>query len=269
MVQTQTCQAQFDIEGKLAHFFVQVSRAHGRTLLLDYDGTLAQFRSDPSQATPYREVPPLLDRIRKNTDTRVVIVSGRRAQDAARLLGLENIEVWGCHGLERLHADGASEIVQLDGQTLLAISQANELLTRLGLAELLEHKPVGTAIHWRGREAMSADVAEKVRSVWSMLANKEGLRLEPFDGGMEIRVTNRNKGDVVNTILAEMGENTTVAYLGDDRTDEDAFAALEGRGLRVLVRDRFRETAADVWIRPPEGLLGFLGAWSAACGGGS
>ena len=79
--------------------------AQQRALLLDYDGTLARFRTDADRATPYHEVPPLLDRIRKHTDTRLVIVTGRRAYDAARLLGLKHIEVWGCHGLERLHAE--------------------------------------------------------------------------------------------------------------------------------------------------------------------
>jgi trehalose-phosphatase len=93
--------------------------------------------------------------------------------------------------------------------------------------------------------------------------------LEDFDGGMEIRVAATNKGDVVRAILSEMTRDSVIAYLGDDRTDEDAFVALDGRGLGVLVRTEFRETEADVWLRPPEGVLTFLTAWLAACGGAS
>lgn len=258
-----------DVQRRLSGFFEQLARAPERALLLDYDGTLAQFRADADKATPYREVPALLDRIRKRTDTRLVIVTGRRAYDAARLLGLKHVEVWGCHGLERLYANGTYEMPGIDDRLLEAISDADRLLTLEGLSGLLERKPAGTAIHWRGREAISAEVTQKVQNVWARLRNKDGLRLEGFDGGMEIRVAAANKGDVVRAILSEMGRDSAVAYLGDDRTDEDAFMALQGRGLSVLVRSEFRETAADVWIRPPEGVLTFLADWSAACGGAS
>lgn len=61
-----------------------------------------------------------------------------------------------------------------------------------------------------------------------------------------------------------------VAYLGDDQTDEDAFRALEKlgeHGLSVLVRTHVRETAADIWIKPPEQLIEFLENWLLASGG--
>jgi trehalose 6-phosphate phosphatase len=75
----------------------------------------------------------------------------------------------------------------------------------------------------------------------------------------------RDKGDAVSTILGEIGPEVPVAYLGDDRTDERAFLALRTQGLGVLVRPRWRETAAALWIRPPEGLQEFLKHWLQAC----
>ncbi len=271
MTKAQVCnpEVSIDVQTRLSEFFAKLSQARQRALLVDYDGTLARFCTDADHATPYREVPPLLDRIRTYSDTRLVVVTGRRAYDAARLLGLKHVEVWGCHGLERLHANGTYEMPGIDERLLETIADADELLISEGLSELLEHKPAGTAIHWRGREAISAEVKQKVQNVWLRLPNKEGLHLQAFDGGMEIRVAATNKGDVVRTILSEMGGAAAVAYLGDDRTDEDAFLALEGRGLRVLVRGKFRETAADVWISPPEELVELLTHWIAACGGAS
>lgn len=265
--ETYSPETSVDVQRRLSAFFEQLASATERALLLDYDGTLARFCTDAEHATPYRDVPPLLDRIRKHTATRVVIVTGRRAFDACRLLGLKHVEVWGCHGMERLHPDGTIEMPVVDDRLLQTISEADQLLNAEGLSQLLEHKPAGTAIHWRGREAIAADVSQKVQTVWSRLPDKDGLRLEPFDGGLEIRVAATNKGHVVRTILSELGRDAAVAYLGDDRTDEDAFLALAGHGLSVLVRDEFRDTAADVWIRPPEGLIDFLTAWNAACGG--
>ncbi len=269
MTRAQTHDASIDTQRRLSEFFEQVARAPERALLLDYDGTLAPFQPDTSRATPYRDVPAGLERIRNATDTRLVIVTGRRAYDAARLLALKRIEVWGCHGMERLRPDGTYEMPEISDTLRQTIAKADDLLSLHGLSDLLEHKPAGTAIHWRGREAISAEVRQKVQLVWADLPNKDGLRLDAFDGGMEIRVAATNKGDVVRRIVAEMDRGAAIAYLGDDRTDEDAFRALESRGLRVLVRNEFRETAADVWIRPPAGVLDFLAAWAAACGGAS
>lgn len=267
--QTYNPETSVDVQRRFSAFFGRLGGAPERALLLDYDGTLSQFCTDADRAIPYREVPPLLDRIRKQTETRLVIVTGRRAHDAARLLGLKHLEVWGCHGLERLHANGAYERPGIDDRLLKTISDANRQLALEGLSGMLEHKPAGTAIHWRGREAISAEVTQKIQSVWARLPNKDGLHLEPFDGGMEIRIAGTNKGDVVRAILSEVGRGAAVAYLGDDRTDEDAFLALNGHGLSVLVRREFRETAAEAWIRPPEGLVAFLTDWNAACGGAS
>jgi len=55
------------------------------------------------------------------------------------------------------------------------------------------------------------------------------------------------------------------AYLGDDNTDEPAFRVMNGRGLSVLVRTKWRETAARLWLQPPEELLDFLTQWLQAC----
>jgi trehalose 6-phosphate phosphatase len=55
-----------------------------------------------------------------------------------------------------------------------------------------------------------------------------------------------------------------VAYLGDDLTDEDAFAALGDRGFSILVRTEVRASCARFWLRPPKELLAFLDEWIAA-----
>src|SRR5215471_2765713 len=63
---------------------------------------------------------------------------------------------------------------------------------------------------------------------------------------------------------SRQGPGAAVAYLGDDRTDEDAFAALQGLGLAVLVRTSPRPTAANLWIEPTEELVEFLARWRLA-----
>jgi trehalose 6-phosphate phosphatase len=261
----------FPVESKkrLSDFFSASSQADSRALLVDYDGTLAPFCPDRNRTPPYPQVPLLLHRIRTSTDTRLVVVTGRRACEIGPLLGLKRVEVWGCHGLERLRTDGTFEMPKLPEHTLQALADADELLAGEGLSDLMEYKPAGTAIHWRGLESIAEEAAEKVQRVWSMLPNRDGLKLVEFNGGIELRVAARNKGDAVRTILSEMGPGTPVAYLGDDATDEDAFSALQGRGLSILVQKEYRATAADVWIRPPEEVVSFLEQWVTACGGAS
>ena len=93
----------------------------------------------------------------------------------------------------------------------------------------------------------------------------DGLELQAFDGGVELRPRGFHKGRVVERAFAELGPGAAVAYLGDDRTDEDAFEAIAGRGLAVLVRPENRPTRAEAWLRPPGELLDFLEEWNAAC----
>jgi len=85
---------------------------------------------------------------------------------------------------------------------------------------------------------------------------------------VELRV-GRDKGGAVNAIMAEAGPGRPVTFLGDDLTDESAFRSVNGAEaphLSVLMRREWRETAADVWLRPPEELRGFLQQWVSALG---
>jgi len=161
--------------------------------------------------------------------------------------------------------DGSNEIARIDARLLAAIETAGRLIACEGLSYLAERKTASIAIHWRGREDIAEHIVRRVRRIWSMLPDRSELRLAPFDGGIEIRVAQKDKGDAVRSIIKEMEPSVAMAYLGDDTTDEDAFGALTRRGLCVLVRDCYRPTIADAWIRPPEGLLAFLRGWLSAC----
>ncbi|HEU5452174.1 MAG TPA: trehalose-phosphatase [Terriglobales bacterium] len=251
-----------------ADFFYQLSRASVRALLLDYDGTLAPFTADRDHAAPYPGVTERLRCIVQECDTRVIIVSGRPARDIPRLLGLDlPLEIWGCHGCERLFADGAYQCETLDTARQDGVAEALEWLESEGLSRRIELKPSGVAVHWRGLpagEARETRVAA-YRALWPL--RRLRVPLTEFDGGLELRATERDKGYVVRTLLRELGRDACLACLGDDATDEDAFRALKGHGLSLLVRPDFRPTMADLWIKPPDELVRFLRHWAEMCGG--
>jgi trehalose 6-phosphate phosphatase len=249
-------------------FFAQLTDATQRVLLLDYDGTIAPFSVHRDRAYPYPEVARLIERIMSGCCTRVVFISGRLAREIPLLLGLDpHPEIWGTYGSERLYPDGRYELAHVGDDVEHAMAEADAWLQEEGLDGLAEMKPGAVAIHWRGLDSRHVEeVKAKAYRVLSPLAFQTNLLLAEFDGGLELRIRNRSKADAVNTILSEIGDQP-VAYLGDDRTDEDAFRALRERGLTVLVRPTYRFTAAQVWLRPPDELVQFLTGWIRACGG--
>jgi len=247
----------------LTDFLSRLNKAQSSVLMLDYDGTLAPFQTERDQAYPYPGVLPLLQEILRRNETRIVIVTGRAIHEVQALLApLTGFEIWGAHGLEHLLVDGTRRQAAIDPEIISALDQASSWLRSNGMASLVETKPGGVAVHWRG---LSETEIEKVESDtqagWADLARHSGLKLLRFDGGLELRVTRPNKGDAVTAILKDLPPNTPVAFLGDDLTDEDGFRILADRGLSVLVRDEYRETQAKAWIKPPQELLGFFEEW--------
>jgi trehalose 6-phosphate phosphatase len=247
----------------IERFLKAVGKAERSLLLLDYDGTLAPFREERRQAFPYPGVAQLLREIVCSGHTRVVIISGRDTSETIPLLGIEPIpEVWGLHGLQRRTLDGNVETVELEQRYLEALRSADRWLTYQQLRHTAEFKTGSIAVHWRGLSDWKAEeLRGRVLLGWKPIAERSGLEFLDFDCGIEIRAPEADKGDVVRLVLSEMKKDTPAAYLGDDATDEHAFEAICGCGLSVLVRPRWRPTAAQLWLKPPEELVAFLTQW--------
>lgn len=246
----------------LAAFIENIRGAPARVLMLDYDGTLAPFHVRPELAVPYPEVAAILEELVESGTTRVVIVSGRPADELPPLLGLRTRpEIWGSHGWERLLPDGRrvlEEPAQEAQQALSDAAAATEAIMSQG--GRLERKLASVALHWRGLQPETASMlAREARAVWQQRAPE--LEVLPFDGGLELRAPGCNKQFAVKAVLAETAHDTAAAYLGDDITDEDAFRAIKLRGVGVLVRAEFRPTEADVWLTPPQELVEFMKHW--------
>jgi trehalose-phosphatase len=255
-----------EAKDKLNNFFGGFARGTRPILLLDYDGTLAPFRVDRFQSRPWAGVRELLQRIQRQLRTRMVVITGRPAAEIAPMLALDPpLEVWGLHGAERLYPDGRRELEQAPAATQVRLEELREYLKRDSLGGLFEDKANGLVMHWRGRSRRQAEqIEERTRQLFEPLARLEGLALLEFESGLELRV-GRNKGEAVNAILAETGEVGPTAFLGDDLSDEAAFRAvnrLGSRGLSALVRREWRDTAAQLWLRPPAQLKSFLTTWA-------
>jgi len=248
-------------------FWRALASAENRVLMLDYDGTLAPFVVERDRAYPSSGVPEVLGLLVGQTASRLVIVTGRSVDDIPRLLGLEDLpEIWGSHGAQRLMPDGTRTPVKLGEPESRALDRAWTWAEDQGLKDRVEVKPGCLAFHWRGlSEQQARRMRDKIQDELKDVVARTQLGLKEFDGGLELRVEGFTKADAVNTVLGEGGPGAVVVYMGDDLTDEDAFAALSGRGLPVLVRKEPRPTKAELWLRPPEELLAFLHKWLETC----
>jgi trehalose 6-phosphate phosphatase len=247
------------------HFWQQLAKAACPVLLLDYDGTLAPFRVNRDQAVPYPGLRELLGEIQTTTLTRLVIISGRAIDDLLPLLGLDPApEIWGCHGWERRLSNGQRAAVALPANAQAGLKEALSLLGQKVLDCRYEIKPASVAVHWRGLSVEEQDrLRRATETVWGHLADRFGLQVHAFDGGLELRCPGRSKGTAIREILAEVETDTPLAFLGDDLTDEDGFREVKGRGIGLLVRQEKRPTEADVHLQPPEELFAFLEKWRA------
>jgi trehalose 6-phosphate synthase/trehalose 6-phosphate phosphatase len=255
---------------KLENFFHSFFNGHQPLLLLDYDGTLAPFRVDRTKARPWTGVREGLARIQRQGRTRMVVITGRPAKEIGPLLrGYPPVidpmlEVWGLHGSERLYPDGRRELEEAPPDTQRRLNELREHLRHNNLGGQFEDKPNAAVMHWRGASPRTAKFIEmRTRELFEPMSRLPGLMLLPFEGGLELRV-GRDKGGAIAALVAEAQPGTPVVFVGDDITDEAGFKAVneaQGPHLSVLMRSEPRETTADVWLRPPSEMRGFLKRW--------
>lgn len=209
-----------------------------------------------------------LRRIVRAGVSRLVILTGRPAAAVERLLVNDRTtaqtmpEIWGCHGYERKRPAEPVHSGGLPAATQRALRAGARCAERLGWNRQLEAKSASLAAHSRGLGPVrAARLQRELGAAWGEVAARRGLRLQRFDGGLELKARQADKGAAVAALVAGSPTRCPIAYLGDDLTDEDAFAALPGHGLAVLVRAKLRPTRAHVWLRPPEEVLTFLDLW--------
>lgn len=216
-----------------------LARAPVLFVATDYDGTLAPIVEDPTQAHPVRESLVALRALAGLDHTHIAAVSGRSLSDLAELSGLDGpIMLVGSHGSE-FDQDFAGTLTK--EQTALHTRLLEELhrVAKLGEGFSIETKPASVAFHYRNADPALGDKALKELQdgacTWPGVYPKTGKKV------LELAVLETSKGEAIDTIRHRVGA-TAVLYLGDDVTDEDAFARLRGPDVGVKVGSG--ETAA-------------------------
>jgi trehalose-phosphatase len=214
--------------------------------ILDFDGTLAPIAGVPDAAVLAPATRAVLRTLAAHPRARVVVLSGRSLRDLVARVAVRGVVYGGCHGLE-IVGRGLSFVHPRARAGLAAVAAARAALRR-GLRRvpgaLVEDKGLAVTAHYRRvppsrRAEVFALVARVARTHpgLAVVAGKEVREFVPRIGW--------NKGRAARWIVARLtptlpraARPPLVLFAGDDVTDEDAFAALRGRGVTVRVGAR-------------------------------
>ncbi len=222
-----------DSLGELGERIRQLARVPNLLVACDYDGTVAPLADNPMEAFPNRESVAAVRSLAEQANTHVAVISGRSLRDLATLSRFpEEIRLVGSHGSEfdlGFAAELSTELTELRSRVTVAVLEIGK---RHGA--LVEEKPTGVTLHFRGLAADSAEAAraEVVRGPagWPNVFTRNGRDV------IEMSVIATNKGWALDTIRSQIGASAVV-FIGDDVTDEDAFRTLTGPDLGIKVGD--------------------------------
>jgi trehalose-phosphatase len=219
-------------------------------LFLDFDGVLAPIVVRPEDAAPSPEMRAELERL-VGRYALVSVVSGRAGDDVRARLGVDGVVCVGSHGLE----------LEPQAERWRRVLAAFAADAPWPLSEI-EVKGLAVAFHFRGH----ADERQAVRELDAIAntAREQGLVARYGRKVLEVLPpVGSHKGTAVRRLLEEHGLSRALAA-GDDTTDLDSFAALDGLELGVRVAVASPESpsalvdAADLVVESPDEFLTLL-----------
>jgi len=214
--------------------FPALTEVAGRRPLLvvtDFDGTLSPIVPDPRTAALIAGAEAMLLRLRDIPGVHVTVMSGRGYEDLAERVGRhDGVFLVGSHGAEY----GAAADASLAGRRDDLVAELRELLAPYEGA-FLEIKPVSASVHTR--QMTDRIAAARVRE--ATVAGPGAVPDRTVKVGkevVEIAVVEANKGVALRRRAGDVGADSIV-YIGDDVTDEDAFAVLGPADVGIKVGD--------------------------------
>jgi trehalose 6-phosphate phosphatase len=250
-------------------FWALVENNEEHVLALDYDGTIARFRTDRMSATPLLGTRELINKIHKTRKTHMAVISGRPMSELEKLLkGVpDDLVMFGSHGWESSLKKKTNEPIipkalleKLEEVRAAALTFRKERFSR-DIEKRVELKPASVAAHIRGMDASAAEKwISRVRRKWSRMEDDD-CKLMEFNGGLEMCISGRDKGDALKELSGAYPGAGLVVYIGDDKTDENAFTALDGQGVGIKVGVKDGATAAHYFLDDCEDVRKFLEVW--------
>jgi len=218
------------------HLLEAYTRAKRRLILLDYDGTLVPFEKKPEKAKPDAELLQMLDALCNNPANEVVIISGRSKDVLTEWLGELNISLVGEHGVWIKERGGSWEMLQaLGNDWKKEVYPVLQFYADRTPGSFIEEKEFSLVWHYRNASPALASIrARELREVLLNLTANLNIGVQEGSKVIEIRDVAINKGRTALRWVSreQWGFLLTV---GDDRTDEELFAALPEQAYSIKV----------------------------------
>lgn len=230
-------------------------------LCVDYDGTLTPIVEDPGSALLQAPVKDLLEALARRNDVDVAIISGRALRELQELVGVAGLIYAGNHGME-IRGPAFGFVEPAAKAVARALHELGlDLSRKLGHIQgaLVEDKGLTLSVHHRRVAPVDAEGVWRtvLRAVEPM---SDCFHVTPGAKVYEVRpLVHWNKGAAVGWIREKLGvAEALVIYIGDDATDEDAFAALSDNVVTIRVGDSAATTVAHYLLPSPAEVHGFL-----------
>ncbi|XP_054822038.1 probable trehalose-phosphate phosphatase J isoform X2 [Prosopis cineraria] len=254
---------------------VDASKGKQIVVFLDYDGTLSPIVNDPDRAFMSDEMRKTVRKVARCFPT--AIVSGRCRDKVYNFVRLAELYYAGSHGMDIKGPTRCSQYNKGSKAEAILFQPASEFLpmidevyralveeTKSTPGAMVENNKFCVSVHYRCvDEKKWSELAHQVKSV---LKEYPKLRLTQGRKVFEIRPSIKwDKGKALEFLLESLGfancADVFPVYIGDDRTDEDAFKKLRdrGQGLGILVSKFPRDTIASYSLQEPEEVKDFLG----------
>ncbi len=229
-------------------------------IALDFDGVLAPIVADPGAARALPQSHRHLVSLAALPGVRLALVSGRQLADLREVAAPPpGTLLVGSHGAEMSSGTGDPAPTALEPEAAELLARLVAELNRISAAHKGTHvevKPTGAVLHTR--RAKREIAAEATQQALDGPATWPGVHLTHGKEVVELAVVAVTKG----TALRELRERTradAVLYVGDDVTDERAFAVLDGDAGDVSIRVGSGETVADHRLGSPDEVAAMLG----------
>ncbi|CAH8351967.1 unnamed protein product [Eruca vesicaria subsp. sativa] len=238
-------------------------------MFLDYDGTLSPITEDHDNAYITNEMREVVKEVALYFKT--AIISGRSTNKVQSFVKLTGIYYAGSHGMD---IKGPTKIDQSDQEVMFQpaidyLPMIDEVVgilkekTRSIPGATVEHNKFCLTVHFRRvNEKRWPALAEQVKSV---LTDYPKLRLTEGRKVLELRPSIKwDKGKALEFLLHSFGitesDDVLPVYIGDDRTDEDAFKVLRerGQGFGIIVSETPKETNASYSLQDPSQVREFI-----------
>ncbi len=225
-------------------------------LFLDVDGTLLAFQERPDQVRVPAQLKSLLDALYQAMDGAMALVSGRPVDELQALFDHPPWPMAGLHGLQLKLPDGRLRQTPVKPESIRQLRHSARLLAEDLPGVRLEDKGIAVALHCRAAPSRYEDLLAACEKAVQALP---GFELQPGNLVVEIKPSAMKKGHAVQGLMEVhpfIGRRPI--YLGDDLTDEHAFATVNlenGITTRVGIRE---PTLAQFALRDPDDVQSWL-----------